>query len=616
MEAAPYFITPFEAEQLISNRIRRISPSAIGVDDEWLSYHHTIEKLNLQAHQSAQQNQDNFVLEGLLTYHKLPVILHNILNVESWKQLILPKLKSKENECASMRLYFIMYHEATLCNLLEIAFHHQHIVESFQDDELVEMIDYCVRKLTWIVSIPREDILRVTGFHKTGQEMIQLLHSAHPGEELTRQEMELEFRITVQSLTILRYICQELHTLSLSIVSRLLDKHDVLLTLVVLIENSPWTHRTVATNTQANGNEKASTTTIWKKFVHQKWKVIEPSELLVLTPTEAQAWIAVYYLLCTESSRSHYEITQFRKDQLLRIRKYINEVLVDQLPFLADVQRYLDELALMLVSSTGSSGKHGNLILEAVPCLSDAIRQYMRSHATEIAEVFDKKSASFCREADLRELGEIYQLEGIADLLEGQQDERSHKVEMNPEIQENDVQELLQPNQVSVSIWDRSFQEDDRIKKPLIVEIGSEDEKMWKQCDIQPIEILYNVDLTQAKEIVASPVSYLRYPLHEKTAQNPQDISFPSNVFIKVAIELEPNQGKRDANVIELKSENLTLPSKSTRKEVKAWGQIGSLESQSPFVFQYQVIENQKHLEENRFSIGPAFVCVARDKRL
>lgn len=509
-----------------------------------------------------------------------------------------------------------MYHEATLCNLLEIAFHHQHIVESFQDDELVEMIDYCVRKLTWIVSIPREDILRVTGFHKTGQEMIQLLHSAHPGEELTRQEMELEFRITVQSLTILRYICQELHTLSLSIVSRLLDKHDVLLTLVVLIENSPWTHRTVATNTQANGNEKASTTTIWKKFVHQKWKVIEPSELLVLTPTEAQAWIAVYYLLCTESSRSHYEITQFRKDQLLRIRKYINEVLVDQLPFLADVQRYLDELALMLVSSTGSSGKHGNLILEAVPCLSDAIRQYMRSHATEIAEVFDKKSASFCREADLRELGEIYQLEGIADLLEGQQDERSHKVEMNPEIQENDVQELLQPNQVSVSIWDRSFQEDDRIKKPLIVEIGSEDEKMWKQCDIQPIEILYNVDLTQAKEIVASPVSYLRYPLHEKTAQNPQDISFPSNVFIKVAIELEPNQGKRDANVIELKSENLTLPSKSTRKEVKAWGQIGSLESQSPFVFQYQVIENQKHLEENRFSIGPAFVCVARDKRL
>nr|CCA24479.1 conserved hypothetical protein [Albugo laibachii Nc14] len=151
--------------------------------------------------------------------------------------------------------------------------------------------------------------------------MIQMLQSVHPKEELARQEMELEFRITPIS------------------------------------------------------NDKAATKTIWKKFVHQKWKIVEPSELLVLTPTEAQAWIAVYYLLRTETSRIHYEMTQSRKDQLLRIRKYINEFLVDQLPFLVDVQRYLDELALMQVSSTEGSGKHENLILEAVPRLSDSIKQ-------------------------------------------------------------------------------------------------------------------------------------------------------------------------------------------------------------------------------------------------
>nr|CCA24478.1 AlNc14C242G9483 [Albugo laibachii Nc14] len=55
MEAAQHFVTPLEAEWLIESSIREIHPSAIGIDKKWLSYHHTIEKLNLQAHQSAQQ---------------------------------------------------------------------------------------------------------------------------------------------------------------------------------------------------------------------------------------------------------------------------------------------------------------------------------------------------------------------------------------------------------------------------------------------------------------------------------------------------------------------------------------------------------------------------------
>nr|CCA24084.1 conserved hypothetical protein [Albugo laibachii Nc14] len=614
MEAAPHFVTPLEAERMIESSIREIHPSAIGIDEKWLSYHHIIEKLNLQAHQSAQQNQDSFVLEALLTYLKLPILVQNLLTVESWKQFILPKIESKENERASMRLYFIMYHEATLSNVLEIAFHHQHIVESFQDEELIEVIDYCVRKLTWIVRVPREKIVQVTGFHKSGHEMIQMLQSTHPKEDLARQEMELEFRITVQSLTILRYICQELHMLSLSIVSRLLDKHDVLLTLVVLIENSPWTHRATVKNTLAESNDKEATKTIWKKFVHQKWKVVEPSELLVLTPTEAQPWIAVYYLLCTESSRTHYEMTQFRKDQLLRIRKYINEFLVDQLPFLVDVQRYLDELALMQVSSTGSSGKHGNLILEAVPRLSDSINQYTRQHAKEIAEEFDKKSEHFCREDDLKQLGDIYQLEGIADLLEGRQDEKIHNSEMGPEDHENEVQETLHPIQVNVLIREGPPQEDNCSQRPLIVEIGSEDGKTREEPETQPIEIHYTVDATQVKEIDTSPIPYLRYPLHENTAQNPPSMSFSNNVSVKVAIRFESNMPKRDEEVIELRSENLALPGKSSGKEVKAWGQIGSLESRAPCVLQYQVIADHKNLDVNRFNIGPAFLCVPRGK--
>ena len=39
-----------------------------------------------------------------------------------------------------------MYHEATVCNLLEIILYHRTACENSQDS-LVELIDYCYRKL-------------------------------------------------------------------------------------------------------------------------------------------------------------------------------------------------------------------------------------------------------------------------------------------------------------------------------------------------------------------------------------------------------------------------------------------------------------------------------------
>jgi hypothetical protein len=44
--------------------------------------------------------------------------------------------------------------------------------------------------------------------------------------------------------------------------------------------------------------------------------------------------------------RQRYHFNSFRKGQLLRVRKYLNDVMLDQLPFLADVQRFIDELTV------------------------------------------------------------------------------------------------------------------------------------------------------------------------------------------------------------------------------------------------------------------------------
>lgn len=102
-----YLVMPTEAERLIES-LREQPIDEIGVSREWLAYHHTLEKLNLQAHQSAQQKQDNFVVEGLLTFQKMPTLVVNLLALELWKANVLPLLQCQASDAASLRLYFIV----------------------------------------------------------------------------------------------------------------------------------------------------------------------------------------------------------------------------------------------------------------------------------------------------------------------------------------------------------------------------------------------------------------------------------------------------------------------------------------------------------------------------
>ena len=47
----------------------------------------------------------------------------------------------------TMRVYFILYHEATIVNLFEILLYHKHVCESI-GEKMIEFVDYCSRKLT------------------------------------------------------------------------------------------------------------------------------------------------------------------------------------------------------------------------------------------------------------------------------------------------------------------------------------------------------------------------------------------------------------------------------------------------------------------------------------
>merc|ERR1719204_1780237 len=60
--------------------------------------------------------------------------------------MVFPLLKPKIGEAAAVKAYTALYHEAVLVNLLEVCMFNGDAVESI-DDYLVELIDYCYRKL-------------------------------------------------------------------------------------------------------------------------------------------------------------------------------------------------------------------------------------------------------------------------------------------------------------------------------------------------------------------------------------------------------------------------------------------------------------------------------------
>ena len=109
-----------------SRKSHGVRPARRG-QQAWLEQHGQIEKLNQQAHASARDKSDEFVLEAFLTFDKLGTLIYDLILIETWRERVYPLLVEHlvgggENEATrSMRerAYFVLYHEATVVNCLE-----------------------------------------------------------------------------------------------------------------------------------------------------------------------------------------------------------------------------------------------------------------------------------------------------------------------------------------------------------------------------------------------------------------------------------------------------------------------------------------------------------------
>lgn len=74
----------------------------------WVDQHHTLERLNAQAHVNARNRSDPFVLEALITFDKLPTVVEMLVTAEAWIDRVFPRLEGRLPDDRSMRAYYMV----------------------------------------------------------------------------------------------------------------------------------------------------------------------------------------------------------------------------------------------------------------------------------------------------------------------------------------------------------------------------------------------------------------------------------------------------------------------------------------------------------------------------
>eukprot|EP00898_Chlorokybus_atmophyticus_P008829 jgi/Chlat1/8948/Chrsp94S08253 len=357
-------LTAPEAERLVE----QLTPYPIDQvgSSKWLRQHNWVGELNLQAHHNALSHSDEFVMEALVSLDKVAVLVHELLVIEVWKERVYPLIaKGLKNDDNTINLYLALYHEAAVANLLEVTLFHRSACEAAGDDALLELVDYCQRKLLYLNTVAADDAKAKGICCDPSEVSAEELMKQTAQQEMQEKAQHIRFGVAMCSLSILRYLTDYASELPLCVMARLVSTHDVVLSLVPLLDSRPWMRRRVRTS---------DSSTVFEAYGDHGWVTVPPEERLKLTKPEAQVWLSLNNLLVEPKCRAKYTYDDHRKDTVLKLRRHFNELLFDQLPVLKDLQRVIEELILMQTMPPGEV-QAARLILEQVPVMRERMLQ-------------------------------------------------------------------------------------------------------------------------------------------------------------------------------------------------------------------------------------------------
>ncbi|XP_045460692.1 zinc finger MYND domain-containing protein 10 [Harmonia axyridis] len=342
---------------------------------QWLEWHSRLQKLNQEALIEASELKEEYVKETLISFGKVNLLIHEAILINIWKHKVLPQLlKMMPYPESTMIAYSVLYHEAVCVSLLELATYHSSFCEAMEDDAL-ELLDYCTGNVSLLLSIEYRE-------PKTKES---------PKEELDRQRDNLIFDIGMKCLSIIRYLCETMERLPLSVCSSIYTKYDIPTLFIEILRRKPW----------IEGN---------KQYASGKWRDWDGE---AVCPPEAQTLLTLRHILLDQECPKYYQLTESRKSQLLNLLTFLTPAILDQLSPLIELKQWLCRM------STGSqqASSLNPILLE--PCLNikEGIMHQTGGNWKQIA--INQLPAIFCSEKEqLMESAKILNEAYNTDLLE------------------------------------------------------------------------------------------------------------------------------------------------------------------------------------------------------
>ena len=321
-------------------------------------------------------------MDCCLLHNRLPALIHQLLTIEAYRLHIAPLIvariasasssASPSSSHASLKLYLVLFHEASLCNLLELLLFHPSLLLHCPSDSLLELCDYCHRRL-----IALHSQQHFAPILQPAEEEDTIDSGAAAGgseaERLRRQMLDVEFACSACAVSMLRYVTDQLGQLPLALISRLLHTQDVLLVLVPLLLHSPFTRRRRCLQPSSASKDGASSRQReWRheRFVDQQWQAVSGEDLRLLSRLDGQLWLCVHNLLLTPQCRSAYRFDTLRQETVLQLRPRFTAALLDQLPVLTQLQRCVEELSIVAPPPPTSASA---AVIEQLPEIRDAV---------------------------------------------------------------------------------------------------------------------------------------------------------------------------------------------------------------------------------------------------
>lgn len=347
-------LTNYESDDIISNKLIDLQIDKIG-SKEFMYQHAYINKLNMQAVKNILSGSEDFIMQQFVDKDKIRPLIKELFIINSFITFVYPTIKPIIAKLSSIKSYLILYHEACVINLIE-NFLYNVTACIAADDFIVDMIEYCYKMITKCCNQPAKD--RIIEIQKGSyEEEIKKINSQSndPEIELNEKNREYEFAIAMSCINILRYISDHLNQLPFPVCHHMMNAKDIPLLFVTLMEVKPWIRKVI-------NNKKEETDEIYE---NNKWIKKNGNTIPKL---EGQIWITLFNLLMNAETNKKYEITDFRQNQLLRLRKHFSTILYDAIPQMTELYRSIEQMALMTYKNSLTVNP---FIVEMVPQLTN-----------------------------------------------------------------------------------------------------------------------------------------------------------------------------------------------------------------------------------------------------